>query len=93
MKPPDDDLDLTGDDAAQDDLAELGARLRAELAPVTTTPDRAAEVRARAHAALRRPSDPPAVRGRRDLVFILETSTALAAGASYVLWTLVQIYG
>jgi hypothetical protein len=76
-----------------DDLADFGARLRAQLAPVTPAPARDAAVRARAHAELRRASAPPAVvRARRHVVRVLETSTALAAGASYVLWTIAQLY-
>ena len=85
MSPVDDDDD-------DDDLADFAASLRAQLAPVTTSPDRAAAIRTRAHAELRRASEPPAVRARRHVVFVLETSSALAAGATYVLWTISQLY-
>ncbi len=79
-----------------DDLADFGARLRAQLAPVATTPDRAASMRERAHAELLRANErlhARAARARRRTVFVLETSTALAAGASYVVWIALQLYG
>lgn len=78
-----------GDDVAAADFATW---LRSELTPVTTTPLRAAAVRQRAHAELRRAATPPAVRARRHLLRLAETSTALAAGVSYVLWTINELW-
>ena len=84
-----------GDGSAGDDVgddAAFASWLRAELVPVTTAPAQLAAVRLRAHAELRRASEPTADRARRHAVRLLETSTALAAGASYVLWTLSQLW-
>jgi hypothetical protein len=85
MKAPDPPMD-------DDELAEFGGWLRSELTPVATTRRRAADVRALAHAELRRASQPPLVRARRRVLLFAETSSALAAGASYVLWALGEIY-
>ena len=83
-------MTTTGHD--DDDFGDFGAWLRSELTPVTTTPERAAAVRERAQAELRRASEPPAIRARRHVLRLLETSTALAAGASYVLWTINELW-
>ena len=93
--PPVDDLpDAAADARAADDprAAAFDSWLRSELLPVTTAPARAADLRRRAHAELRRASDPPAVPAGRRIWRLLETSSALAAGASYILWTLDQLY-
>ena len=88
-----DPRDAGGDDEA--DLAAFGAWLRSELTPVETYPDRAEATRRRAHAELRRAQEEVAVRAaraRRRTVFLLETSTALAAGFGYVLWVAFQLW-
>ncbi len=79
---------------AMDDaeLAEFGGWLRSELTPVEATPARAASVRRQAHAELRRASDPPLARTRRNLLRLAETSGALAVGASYVVWVMSQLW-
>lgn len=86
MKPP---PDAPMDD---DELAEFGAWLRADLATVVTDPVRGAEVRDHAHAELRRASTPPRARARHRLLYLAETSSALAVGASWVVWTLGQLW-
>lgn len=92
-RPPDAD----GDDAelAEVELASFGAWLRSELTPVETYADRVAATRALAHAELRRAHEERAARtarARRRTVFLLETSTALAAGFGYVLWVAFQLW-
>lgn len=86
MKPP---PDAPMDD---DELADFGAWLRADLATVVTDPVRGAETRRRAHAELRRASTPPLLRARHQLLRLAETSSALAVGASWVVWTLSQLW-
>ena len=88
----DPDSSVTDAAAADEAGAAFDRWLRSELVPVTTAPARAAAVRLRAHAELRRATDPPTARAGRQLVRLLETSTALAAGASFVLWTLDQLW-
>ena len=85
MSDRDDDLDDDGFD-------DFAASLRAQLAPVVTTPGRIASTRAAAHAALRRPSALPSLRPRPQWLFLAEASTALAAGAMYVIWTIKQVW-
>jgi hypothetical protein len=83
------------DDAADAEVGDLAAWLRPALTPVATAPERAAAVRSHAHAELRRASEQlraRAARARRRTVFLVETSTALAAGFSYVLWTAIQLW-
>lgn len=80
------------DDELDAGFAAFAAALRSELAPVATAPDRIASTRARAHAALRGPTAPPSARARPRLYFLVEASTALAAGAIYVVWTIKQLW-
>jgi hypothetical protein len=79
MTPTDDDLDTW---------------LRGELTPVATSAARAGHIRARAHAELRRAGQlhQRSVRTRQRLRFVVEASTALAAGATYVVWTALQLW-
>lgn len=87
---PSDPGDLPAGDASADDAA-FASWLRAELMPVTTTPEQVAAVRLRAHAELQRASAPPAGQARRHAVRLLEMTTALAAGAVYVALTISQL--
>ena len=93
--PSDDDRMRDGDGADADawlaDFDDFAASLRAELTTVAATPARAAAIRTRAHAELRRASAPPPP-PRATWLFIVESSTALAAGAMYVVWTIAQVW-
>lgn len=88
------DLDDEPDDRDDglDGFDDFAASLRAQLTPVVTPPDRAAATRERAHALLRRGSAPPVRREHGRLFFLVEASTALAAGAVYVAWTIKELW-